>query len=96
MQPTAKGHSEADKNLDIDTIARDIASLRGELATLIEHMKAGAIDGVTEEAQRLYGSLAEKSQHSVRALGRHVEEKPMMSLLIAFGIGFIGSRLLSR
>ena len=89
MPPTAK-------DLDIETITRDIASLRGELAALIDHMKTGAIDGVTEEAQRLYASLAEKSQHSVRALGRHVEEKPMMSLLIAFGIGFIGSRLLSR
>jgi len=29
-------------------------------------------------------------------LGRHVEEKPVMSLLIAFVLGLIGSRLLLR
>ena len=46
---------------------------------------SGTVDGVSDEARR----QAEK-------LAKHVEEKPLSSVLIAFGIGFLSGRLLLR
>lgn len=107
MSAIVKGNSELETNSDLDAITGDIAALKRDLGALAEHFKAGPIDGatsaardaaarVTGEARRIYGSLAEQGQSSVKALGRQVEEQPVMALLVAFGIGLIGGRLLSR
>lgn len=107
MQTASKITSEVEKNTDLEAILNDIASLKRELGTLTGHLKTGAVDSATgaardaaahlsDEARRIYGNLAEQGQHSVKAIGRHVEEQPIMSLLIAFALGFIGSRMLSR
>jgi hypothetical protein len=40
--------------------------------------------------------LAAQGERSMKALGRQVEEQPIMSLLLAFALGFAGSRWLSR
>jgi len=107
MQSTIKIASEVDKNSDFEVITNDIASLKRDFAALAEHMKAGVVNRATEvgqdasarvreEARRLYGNLAEQGQHSVNALGRQVEQQPVISLLIAFALGLIGSRILSR
>jgi len=107
MQATIKGNSEVEQNSDLEAIMNDISSLKRDFGTLAEHLKTGVVDGATEAARdaaarvsdgtrRLYGNLAEQGQHSVKALGRHVEEQPVTSLLIAFALGFIGSRILSR
>src|SRR5258708_798240 len=88
---------------DLDTLLEDIASLKRDFATLMRHVKNGAggatrggIAQVSDEAQRLYEDLAARSERSVEALGRRVEEQPVTSLLVAFGVGFVVSRLLSR
>lgn len=107
MTTTAKGQPEAGSPPDLDAIAKDLATLRRDLATLMEHMKAGAIGGANgmardaadrlgEEGRRAYESLSAQGERSLKALGRQVEEQPLMSLLLAFALGFVGSRLLSR
>jgi len=107
MQATAKGALEVEKVSDLEAIVNDIASLKRDFGALATHLKSGAVDSAAEaardtsarlsdEAKRLYGNLAEHGQHSVKALGRRVEEQPVISLLIAFALGFIGSRILSR
>jgi hypothetical protein len=40
--------------------------------------------------------LAAQGERSMKALTRQVEEQPVMSLLLAFALGFAGSRWLSR
>ena len=55
-----------------------------------------AVERLSGEADRLYRSLTKQSERSVRAISRQVEEQPLTSLLVAFGIGLIGGRLLSR
>jgi len=107
MQATIKGNAEVEKNSDLETIMSDIASLKRDVGALAEHLRTGAVDHATgagrnattrlsDEARRLYGNLAEQGQHSVKALSRHVEEQPVTSLLVAFALGMIGSRMLSR
>ena len=51
---------------------------------------------LSERASRIYDKVAAQSARSTEAISRQVEEQPIASLLIAFGVGFIVSRLLSR
>src|SRR6185312_17161206 len=103
MSIAAKSQPVAASSPDLDAIVSDLASLRRDFAALTDHVKIGAINGANgavshlgDEAERLYGTLAAQGQRSMRAIGRQVEEQPVMSLLLAFAVGFIGSRFLSR
>jgi ElaB/YqjD/DUF883 family membrane-anchored ribosome-binding protein len=92
---------------DIEAIVDDLAALKRDLATLMSHLKTDAINGAGEAAQgaigrigdqaeSIYESLAAQGKRSGKAIGRQVEEQPVVSLLIAFAVGFCASRLLSR
>lgn len=81
---------------ELEKIAGDIQALKKDLARLMEHIKTGASETVSEEASRLYGSIASEGQRQAAALAQSVEEKPLTSVAIAFAIGFIAARVLSR
>ena len=107
MNSTTRVSPETDTVVDFDAIIRDVAALRQDFANLMSQMKSGAVKGANgaaenilgqlgDRANRLYGSVAAQGERSVKAVSRQVEERPMVSLLVAFGVGFIVSRLLSR
>jgi ElaB/YqjD/DUF883 family membrane-anchored ribosome-binding protein len=107
MNSTARVKSETDTAVDFDAIVRDLAALRQDFSDLMSQMKSGALkgangaaenilSGLSDKANHLYDSVAAQGERSVKAVGRQVEERPVMSLLIAFGVGFVASRLLSR
>ena len=107
MSAAAKIHPVSESIPDLDAIVSDLASLRRDIAALTDHFKTGAINGAKgaardvaghlgDEAERLYGNLAAQGERSMKALGRQVEEQPIMSLLLAFAVGFAGSRWLSH
>jgi ElaB/YqjD/DUF883 family membrane-anchored ribosome-binding protein len=107
MNSTTRVNPETDTGVDFDAIIRDVAALRQDFADLMSQMKSGAFKGANEAAENILGQLGDKANHlydnvsaqgqrSVKAIGRQVEERPIVSLLIAFGIGFVASRLLSR
>jgi hypothetical protein len=107
MSAAAKIHPVSESNPDLDAIVSDLASLRRDIAALTDHLKTDAINGAKgvaqdaaghlgEEAERLYGNLAAQGERTMKALGRQVEEQPVLSLLLAFALGFAGSRWLSR
>jgi len=92
---------------DLSTIGDDVVLLKRDLSRLMDHLKNGTFDAAKEsthevverlsdEADRLYRSLTKQSERSVKAISRQVEEQPLASLLVAFGIGLISGRLLSR
>jgi ElaB/YqjD/DUF883 family membrane-anchored ribosome-binding protein len=101
-------HKEAvATNPDLQEIMNDIASLKEDIAKLAGHLKNSAIDTtagaarsvvgqLSDEAARIYESLAAQGERSAKTISRQVEEQPMTSLLVAFALGFVGSRLLSR
>ena len=92
---------------DLSTIGDDVVLLKRGLSRLMDHMKNGTFDvakestqevvaRLSDEADRLYRGLTKQSERSVKAISRQVEEQPLASLLVAFGIGLISGRLLSR
>jgi hypothetical protein len=97
MNDTSIGKSRANGGRhDLDTIRGDLDALKADFGGLLKHVKSGTVDGVSDEAKRLYGKLAAQSGESLEAFTHQVEEKPLASLLIAFGVGFIFARILSR
>ncbi len=107
MDATVENPPGAATNSAIPGIRDDITALQRDFAMLTNHLRSGAAQGTSDavqrtvvqlndNARRLYGNLAAQGERSAKALGRHVKEQPVMSLLLAFAVGFIGSRLLSR
>ena len=107
MARAAKSRRRPQAPAGIDAILAELAALRRESARLVEQMKTGAIDGASETAQslisqlnerasELYENMSDRSERSVEAISRQVEEQPITSLLVAFTVGMITGRLLSR
>ena len=111
MSPRVKNveHSimSAKNQSDLSAIGDDVVLLKRDISRLMDHMKNGtfdvakestqeAVERLSDEADRLYNSLTKQSARSVKAISRQVEEQPLARLLVAFGIGLISGRLLSR
>ncbi|HSY89122.1 MAG TPA: hypothetical protein VLA85_21340 [Verrucomicrobiae bacterium] len=99
--------NDPETKADFDAVATDLAMLKRDVAALMSQLKSGAVRGAKEAAEdtldqlgerasRLYDKVAAQGARSTEAISRQVEEQPIASLLIAFGVGFIVSRLLSR
>jgi ElaB/YqjD/DUF883 family membrane-anchored ribosome-binding protein len=107
VNSTTKTKTDAETPADFNAVVDDLAALRRDLAALMSQMKSGAVRGagdaaenmlgqVGDRANRLYDNVAAQGGRSAKAIGRQVEEQPVMSLLIAFGVGFVASRMLIR
>ena len=92
---------------DLSAIGDDVVLLKRDISRLMDHLKDGTFDvakestqemveRLSDETDRLYRSLTKQSERSVKAISRQVEEQPLASLVVAFGIGLISGRLLSR
>ena len=103
----ANGDTPLNCDAAVDATVDDLSALRRDLAALMSQLKSGAIvnpNDATEKAvvqladraRHLYDSVAAKKERSIKAISRQVEEQPVMSLLIAFGVGYVASRLLNR
>ena len=106
MATATKSHGGNGASPDLQTIVSDVAALKRDLASLVRKVRTdvsgdvararGAAGHLGGEASRVYETAASRGERSVRAIGRQVEKRPVVSLLVAFAIGVIGSRMLSR
>ena len=88
---------------DLAALQDDLAALKRDVSNLLEHLKIGATNSaqtaagrVDDEAHRIYHGAAAEGDRAARAIGRQIEKQPLVALLIALGIGYVGGRLLSR
>lgn len=81
---------------DLTALKRDVAALLGQFTVGAANTAQNAASNVEDGARQIYRSLSTEGEKSLKAIGQKVEEQPLMSLLIAFGIGYIGARLLDR
>ncbi len=96
MNEASKAHGSGEAAAEFEKIRKDIASLREDLARLVKTLTSDARGEISEETRRLYAGLFDQSERSARAIAREVEERPLTTLLLAFGVGFIGGSLLRR
>lgn len=88
---------------DLAALHDDVIALKRDVTSLLEHLKLGATNGaqtaaerIDDGAKKIYRNVAAEGDRAAKAIGRQVEEQPLVALLIALGIGYVGGRLLSR
>ena len=91
---------------DIDAVLADVASLKRDLAKAISRFKDSTedsvgeahdfVDDIKDELAGIYKDASKRGQKTVKKMTGKVEDQPVAALLIAFGIGFVLSRLISR
>lgn len=108
----AARQSESLENVsdDMGKLKDDIAALRADLSSLTKSMKsmgnsavgdlqalgAEKFDELRAELERTSGEVRQKGEASVAEIERAVRERPLMSLLAAFGAGMLITRLMDR
>jgi ElaB/YqjD/DUF883 family membrane-anchored ribosome-binding protein len=88
---------------DVAALRADIAALQRDVGILIGQLRSGATNGAyhaadqsEESATRSYRDFAAEGVRTVMAVEQQIEDRPLMAVLIAAGVGYIGGRLLSR
>ncbi len=106
MTTATKFETDSEESPGLETMRAEIAELKRSLTKLVRNLKDEASDDVTDvrnavehfgdDASRVYKNMAKQGRRSIRTVGRYVEDEPVMSLLLAFAVGFLGTRILSR
>jgi ElaB/YqjD/DUF883 family membrane-anchored ribosome-binding protein len=99
-----KNTSKDMENLpEFKAMMADLSALRADVALLAGHVKASTVSAaeaaagqVSAEATKLMGSVANAGKSSAKAVERQIDAHPLVSLLLAFSLGFIGSRLIAK
>jgi ElaB/YqjD/DUF883 family membrane-anchored ribosome-binding protein len=95
----------ATRNLEaeFDTLKDDLVKLRDDIANLSGSLKDATSDTLRERVGAIRGRIDEitsdaraQSRRAVDELADQIEERPLSSVLIAFGVGVLLGRLFDR
>jgi ElaB/YqjD/DUF883 family membrane-anchored ribosome-binding protein len=104
-ETTTKAESRAERDLksDVDAIRSDIDVLRKDLAAVLDRIKDTAGSRAEAEVralQRRINKIADDVQtsgrESLRTIEERIEERPLVSLGMAFVVGLVLGRLFDR
>ena len=95
--------SQHDVEGEFSAVKDDLARLRADIANLSAALKDLTADTVHEQIGSLKGRI-DRMTHDAKDQGRqalddladHIEERPVSSVLIAFGVGILLGRLFDR
>jgi ElaB/YqjD/DUF883 family membrane-anchored ribosome-binding protein len=94
---------ERDLKSDMNAIKSDIDNLRKDLAAALDRIKGTAASRAESEIQalqkrinRIAEDLQTGGRESLRAVEERIEERPLVSLAIAFAVGLVLGRLFDR
>ena len=94
---------ERDLKSDINVIKSDIDNLRKDLAAALDRIKGTAASRAESEIQALQkrinkiaDDLQTGGREGLRAVEERIEERPLVSLAIAFAVGLVLGRLFDR
>ena len=92
-----------DSDPDIALVREDLVILKWDVASLIEHIKGGATDkaqNATNQVERHVRNLrqqaAAQGERSGQAVSVFTEKQPLVALMIAVEIGYVGAPVLRR
>jgi ElaB/YqjD/DUF883 family membrane-anchored ribosome-binding protein len=84
---------------DINALKGDIDSLKADLKTLsesIRHQAQSQARAGYAKAREASDKVRHQAQHGIEYAGDQIEERPLISVLTAFGVGFLIGKLLDR
>jgi hypothetical protein len=89
-----------DSDPDIALFREDLVLLKRDVSSLIEHIKGGATNNVQNATNRHVRSLHQEAgaqgERSAQVVSVFTEKQPLVALIIAVGIGYLGARVLRR
>lgn len=95
--------AEQDLRQDLDAIRADIDTLRKDLVNVVDTVKGTAtkradaeIDALRKRLDKLATNVQTTGREQLRAVEEQIEERPLVSLAMAFAIGLILGRLFGR
>lgn len=84
---------------DIEELKAQVEALRADLAGISDALKNLGGDAASEGRERIRRAAEQargKARDTIGALENEIEDRPLTSLLTAFGIGFVLGKLLDR
>jgi ElaB/YqjD/DUF883 family membrane-anchored ribosome-binding protein len=102
--------AEAGLENELEQLKSEIANLRADLGAIGESVKRMSTEAVgatqakvrsaaqdaLDEFQSKLNEAKSQSQKAIQNLEREVTENPLTSLAVAFGVGFVLSKILDR
>ena len=92
-----------DTDSDLAAIRSDLSNLKGDVASLIEHFRGGAKNGIQDVTDQISEgvrcaseSAAANGERTAKAIGLWIDRQPLLALGIALGVGYVGARAFSR
>jgi hypothetical protein len=92
-----------DRDADLGAIRGDLSNLKGDVASLVEHFKGGAKNGIQEVSDQIADgvrcaseSAAANGERTAKAIGLWIKREPLLALGIALGVGYVGARAFSQ
>lgn len=86
-------------NKDLDELRDEVSKLRSDITDIADTLTKLAGDAVTDGQNRFRQSSArtrEKAREVWGGLEHELEERPLTSVAVAFGLGFVLGKLLDR
>ncbi len=91
-----------DTDADLAAIRSDLSNLKGDVASLIEHFTGevgsgvqGVSNQITDGVRCVSESAAANGEQTSKAIGLWIERRPLLSLGVAVGVGYLGARVFS-
>ena len=84
---------------EMAALRNDLAALRHDLAAIAGTAKREAAEGaelIGDAVRKKAEEIGAKGADIASSLGRQVEERPLASVAVAFGVGFLLANLLHR
>lgn len=84
---------------DYATLRDDVDALRKDLANLTEKMRGMSgerFESARAQAREAAQRVRDRGQAAVDEVGHRIEERPLTSVAVAFGVGMLIGRLLDR
>jgi hypothetical protein len=89
-----------DTGADLAAIRIDLSNLKGDVASLIEHFTgevgSGVSNQITDGVRCVSENAAANGEQTAKAIGLWIERRPLLSLGIALGVGYVGARAFFR
>ncbi len=84
---------------DLKELKDEYASLKSDLSKISDTLTKLAHDGADEGRARIRSAVGHSRDQAKETLGtieREIEERPVTSLAVAFGVGFVLGKIFSR
>jgi ElaB/YqjD/DUF883 family membrane-anchored ribosome-binding protein len=84
---------------EVERLRRDLHQLRADINMLVQDVKEmGAQQSrvAVDRARRAGESVLHEAEQLRGRADQHIEQNPLMSVLLSFGIGYVVGRILDR